>query len=85
MVAYTFNPSSQEAGVGKSLSLRSAWSTERVTEKSELYREALSLKIKNRKEKRELDGSAVKRADCSSEFNSQQPTIWCFTTICNGI
>jgi hypothetical protein len=40
--AQAFNPSTQEAEVGRSLSLRSACSTEQVPGQSELHRETLS-------------------------------------------
>ena len=51
MVAYIFNPGTWEAETGSSLSLRSAWSTERVPGQPELYRETLSQKNQNNKTK----------------------------------
>ena len=42
MVAYTFNPSTQEAEAGGFLSSRPAWSTEWVPGQPGLYRETLS-------------------------------------------
>jgi hypothetical protein len=42
LVAHAFNPSTQEAEPGGSLSLGSAWSTELVPGHSELCRETLS-------------------------------------------
>ena len=44
VVAHTFNPITQEAEAGGSLSLRPAWSMELVPEQPELYRETLSQK-----------------------------------------
>ena len=42
VVAHTFNPSTQEAEEGGSLSSRPAWSTERIPGQSGLQRETLS-------------------------------------------
>lgn len=52
VVAHTFIPSTLEAEAGGSLSLRPAWSTERVPEQLELQRETLSGKANKRKEGR---------------------------------
>jgi hypothetical protein len=48
---HTFNPSTQEAEAGRSLSSRPAWSTKWVPEQPGLYRETMSRKNKTRKEK----------------------------------
>ena len=48
-VAYAFNPSTWEGEAGKFLSLRPAWSTERVPGQSGLHREILSQKNKSKK------------------------------------
>ena len=42
MVAYTFSPSTWEAGAGGSLGLRPAWSTDWVPGQPELHRDSLS-------------------------------------------
>jgi hypothetical protein len=47
VVVYAFNPSTQEAEAGQSLTLRPAWSTEQVLGQPRLHREALCLKIIN--------------------------------------
>jgi hypothetical protein len=44
LVVHTFNPSTWEAEAGGFLSLRPAWSTERVSGQPGLYREILSRK-----------------------------------------
>ena len=41
-MAHTFNPSTQEAEAGGSLSLRSTWSKERVPGQPRIHRETLS-------------------------------------------
>ena len=41
-MAHAFNPSTQEAEAGGSLSSRSAWSTEQVLEQPGLHRETVS-------------------------------------------
>ena len=52
MVVHSFNPSTQEAEAGRSLSSRSAWSTERVLGQApKLHRETLSRKNKNKNKK----------------------------------
>jgi hypothetical protein len=47
VVAHAFNPSTWEADAGRFLSLRPAWSTERVPGQPGLHRENLSRKTKN--------------------------------------
>jgi hypothetical protein len=42
VVVHTFNSSTQEAGTSESLSLRPAWSTERVPGQQRLHRETMS-------------------------------------------
>jgi hypothetical protein len=42
MMAHASNPSTQEAEVGESLSLRLAWFTRRVPGQPEIHRETLS-------------------------------------------
>jgi hypothetical protein len=44
MVAHTFNPSTQEAEAGRSLSSKPAWSTEWVPEQPKLHTEKPCLK-----------------------------------------
>jgi hypothetical protein len=46
MVAHAFNPSTSEAGAGRFLSSRLAWSIERVLGQPGLHRETLSQKKK---------------------------------------
>ena len=43
-MAPTFNPRTQEAAAGRTLSSKSAWSTEQVSGQPELHREILSQK-----------------------------------------
>jgi hypothetical protein len=45
VVAYAFNPSTQEAEAGRSLSSRLAWSTKEVKGNPGLYRETQSLQV----------------------------------------
>jgi hypothetical protein len=49
MVVHAFNPSTREAGAGRFLSPRPAWSTERVPGQPGLHRETLSQKKKKKK------------------------------------
>jgi hypothetical protein len=49
MTSHTYNPSSQEAEVGKSLNSSPAWSTELVPRQPELHRETVSWKTKTYK------------------------------------
>ena len=51
--AFIFN--TQDAGAGVYLSLRPAWSTESVPEKSEIHKETLSPKVKPQKQKRKKE------------------------------
>jgi hypothetical protein len=98
---YTFNHNIWGAEAGRSLSLRPAWSSERVLGWPELHCETLSLK-KKKGGGYWRDGSAVKSTDCSSrgpEFNSQQthggsqasamgvqcPILVCLKTMCTHI
>ena len=55
---HVFNSSTREAEAGGSLNLRQAWTTERVPEQPELYRETLSQKKIN---KQTLHNWAMKR------------------------
>jgi hypothetical protein len=49
-VAHTFNPSPQEAEAGRSLSLRLAWSIDRIPGQPGLHRETLPQKRKRARE-----------------------------------
>jgi hypothetical protein len=51
VVAHAFNPSTREAEAGRFLSLRPAWSTERVPGQPRLYRKTLSQRKKKKKKK----------------------------------
>jgi hypothetical protein len=51
VLAHAFNPSTQEAEAGGFLSSRPAWSTKWVPGQPGLYRETLSRKTKNKKQK----------------------------------
>jgi hypothetical protein len=51
VMAQTFNPSTWEAEVGRSLNSRSSWSTERVPGQPGLHREILFQKIKTKTER----------------------------------
>ena len=54
MMVYAFNPSTWEGEAGGSLSLRPAWSTERVLEQPGLYKkETLSWKNKQSKQQQQ--------------------------------
>jgi hypothetical protein len=46
VVAHAFNPTTQEAEAGRSLSLRTAWSTEGIPGQPGIHRKVLSLKKK---------------------------------------
>jgi hypothetical protein len=52
VVVHTFNPSTQEAEAGRSLSSRPAWSTEQVSGQPGLEKPKRERKEKKRKEKR---------------------------------
>jgi hypothetical protein len=49
VVAHAFNPSTQEAEAGRSMSLRPAWSTELVPGQPGLHRETLSKTAKRKR------------------------------------
>jgi hypothetical protein len=55
VMAYAFNPSTQEAEAGGFLSSRPAWSTEWVPGQPGIHRETLSRKTKERREERERE------------------------------
>jgi hypothetical protein len=50
VVVHTFDPSTWETEVGRSLSLRTTWSTEQVLGQPELHRETLSHKQTNKQQ-----------------------------------
>ena len=53
MVVHAFNPNTQEAEAGRSLSLTPAWSTEQVTGQPGLHRKTLSQKQTNKQKTNE--------------------------------
>jgi hypothetical protein len=55
MVAHTFKTSTQEAKVGGSLSLRPAWSTEKVPGQPGLHRETMCQKKKKQNKNTQLN------------------------------
>ena len=77
VVAHAFNPSTWEAEVGRFLSSRPAWSTERVPGQPGLYRETLSQKQKQTQankqtEKRKLQVARILGLKGSGEFRRVQ-------------
>jgi hypothetical protein len=54
-VVHTYNPSTQEAGTGRSLNSRVAWSTDRVPEQSALHRETVVAKNKRQTKQQQSD------------------------------
>jgi hypothetical protein len=54
VVMHIFDPSTQEAEAGRSLSLSPTWSTEQVSGQPGLYRETLSRK-NNKEKERKID------------------------------
>ena len=70
-MVHTLNPSIWEAEGGRSLSLRTPWSTEWVPGQPVLHRETLSWKTKKQKnKKKEKDG--IKRVDKDRTDSSRQ-------------
>jgi len=51
VVVHTFNPNTQEAEAGGSLSFRPAWSTEQVPEQPELHRNPAERERKTQRER----------------------------------
>ena len=70
--AHAFNPNTQEAGAGRSLSLRPTWSTECVLGQPGLQRETLSQK--KIKKKREREKEKRKRKEKKQNQN-QKPAL----------
>ena len=72
VVAYAFNPSTQEAEAeaeaGRSLSSRPAWSTEQVPGQPGLHRKTLSWKTKNKKTKQNKTKQNKKRTRRRRKF-----------------
>jgi hypothetical protein len=65
-VAHAFNPRTQEAEAGGSLSLRPAWSTQRVPGQPGLHKETLPRKKKKLKKK------ILKERDKSQKYYSME-------------
>jgi hypothetical protein len=71
VVAHAFNPSAWQAEVFRLLSLRPAWSTERVPDQPELHREILSQK----KKKKTKEGSLLSLLSCSTGRSIPSPAL----------
>jgi hypothetical protein len=70
VAVHAFNPSTQKAERGGFLSLRPAWSTERVPGQPGLHRETLSQKKKKRKKRKEKKRKERKKKKTNIQLSS---------------
>jgi hypothetical protein len=73
-MVHAFNTSTWKAEAGGSLSLRSAWSTERVPGQPGIYREILSGKSRNK--------TKAKTNNLPKSIPTRLPNTGCSETVC---